>query len=186
MPGYDSSPDYGGPPFSWLRVALACFAIAAIALLLFQCAAGAETRPHREIVGRASVIDGDTFEIRGQRIRFWGVDAPEGRQTCQGGDLTSNRVGRRAADALAGMLGAQTVRCIERDRDRYGRIIAQCYVRNRDIGMDMTRAGWAWDYRQFSGGRYAGAEREARRARRGIWALSCQPPWAWRQSARNR
>ena len=35
------------------------------------------------IVGRASVIDGDTIEIRGTRIRFSGIDAPESRQYLQ-------------------------------------------------------------------------------------------------------
>ena len=34
------------------------------------------------ISGQASVIDGDTVEIRGERIRLVSVDAPESRQTC--------------------------------------------------------------------------------------------------------
>ncbi len=30
-----------------------------------------------DVAGTASVIDGDTLEIHGQRIRFHGIDAPE-------------------------------------------------------------------------------------------------------------
>ena len=38
-----------------------------------------------DVVGSARVIDGDTLEISGQRIRIHGIDAPEGRQTCTRG-----------------------------------------------------------------------------------------------------
>jgi endonuclease YncB( thermonuclease family) len=30
-----------------------------------------------DLIGQASVIDGDTLEIHGSRIRLWGIDAPE-------------------------------------------------------------------------------------------------------------
>ncbi len=35
-----------------------------------------------DVTGTARVIDGDTIEVQGQRIRLHGIDAPEGRQLC--------------------------------------------------------------------------------------------------------
>ncbi len=35
-----------------------------------------------DITGKPRVIDGDTLEIAGERIRLHGVDAPESEQTC--------------------------------------------------------------------------------------------------------
>lgn len=52
------------------------------------------------IIGRASVIDGDTIEISGKRIRLHGVDAPESWQTCEDGDGGTYGCGKEAAFAL--------------------------------------------------------------------------------------
>jgi hypothetical protein len=36
-----------------------------------------------DMVWQASIIDGDTLEIHGTRIRLWGIDAPESNQLCR-------------------------------------------------------------------------------------------------------
>ncbi len=51
------------------------------------------------IIGRASVIDGDTIEIHGERIRFNGIDAPESRQLCQDAQGQDYRCGQVASTA---------------------------------------------------------------------------------------
>ncbi len=61
------------------------------------------------IIGRASVIDGDTLDMQGQRIRLWAVDAPEGRQTCDRAGVTY-RCGQEAANALDRYIGGRPVR----------------------------------------------------------------------------
>lgn len=141
------------------------------------------TRPSlAEIVGRASVIDGDTIEIRHERIRLFGIDAPEGEQRCYRNGKPW-RCGQNSAFALADMIGKAWVRCIEEDKDRYGRTVAVCFLGQKDLNAMMVAAGWALAYRAFSMD-YIQEEREASAAKRGLWQGRFVPPWDWRRGRR--
>lgn len=147
-------------------------------------AAGLMGAAPAEIAGRARVVDGDTFSVGAERIRLWGVDAPEGRQVCQDARGQGYRCGDTAREQLARLIGGQTLRCEVRDRDPYGRAVSRCLSGATDLGEAMVRAGWAVDYVQFSRGAYASAEVEARRARRGLWAGRFETPSTWRAEER--
>ncbi|MCA3700774.1 MAG: thermonuclease family protein [Brevundimonas sp.] len=133
--------------------------------------------------GRATVIDGDTLELHGQRLRLWGIDAPESRQTCERGGETY-RCGQVAANALDRHIAGRPVDCTERDRDRYGRVVVQCSVAGRDIGAWMVRRGYAIRYTAYAGMSYLPEEAAARLARRGLWSGSFDRPWEWRRQRR--
>ena len=134
------------------------------------------------VAGFARVIDGDTLEVGGVRIRLHGIDAPESGQSCRAG---GNRwsCGRDAARALAGRIGGRSIACEERDRDRYGRVVAVCRASGMDLNAWMVAEGWAFAYRRYSNA-YVGEESAARAARRGVWRGEVVPPWEWRKGKR--
>ncbi len=136
--------------------------------------------------GPARVIDGDTIEIGGARIRLQGIDAPEQAQRCATPSGKLWRCGRVATARLIAHLTGRSVSCAGRsprsgiERDRYGRLIARCHVAGDDIGAWMVQSGWAFAYRRYSSD-YSAAEARARQRGLGIWTGAVQPPWDWRQ-----
>jgi endonuclease YncB( thermonuclease family) len=136
--------------------------------------------PQERLTGRAKIIDGDSFEIDGTGVRLFGVDAPEGRQDCTR-DGRPWRCGDAAAAELRRLVGSSTIVCREQDVDSYGRIVARCSNGTTDLAAAMVRAGMAVAYRRYSND-YVDEEREAKAARRGLWAAEFTPPEQWRRS----
>lgn len=138
------------------------------------------------IAGIASVIDGDTIEIHGQRIRFNGIDAPESDQPCDDAKGFRYQCGAKAGAALDEFLAAsRPVHCEFVSWDRYGRYVGNC-ARADGVGVAgwLVENGQALDWPKYSGGAYATQQAIAKTAKRGIWAGSFQAPWEWRTEHR--
>jgi endonuclease YncB( thermonuclease family) len=132
-----------------------------------------------DMTGQASIIDGDTLEIHGTRIRLWGVDAPESDQLCRGEDSLQYRCGAKAANDIDAFITKRPVTCIPISLDQYGRTVASS-VGGVDLGEWLVRNGLALDWPQYSQGRYDAVQREAEHAGRGIWEGSYVEPWLFR------
>ena len=130
------------------------------------------------ISGIAYVIDGDTLRIGGQKIRLFGVDAPETKQVCQYHGQTW-LAGRDAKNWLRERTKGKRVRCRAEKIDHYGRWIAICYLGSYEINAELVRAGWAEAYTEYSL-KYVVQEIQAKNAGVGIWAGHCDRPSKWR------
>lgn len=155
-------------------------------VLLFALAPGLQGLAFgADLIGRPSVVDGDTLVLHGARIRLFGIDAPEGRQLCQDVQGKDYRCGQKAALALADHVGSSLVTCERRDTDRYGRTVAVCYLGSEDIGAWLVSQGWALAYRHYSKD-YVPQEEAAHAAHLGVWAGTFTPPWEWRAAERSK
>jgi endonuclease YncB( thermonuclease family) len=161
----------------------------AATLLWYALEQSHRSRPRRTdfagpIQGLARVIDGDTIEIANNRIRLYGIDAPESGQTCSI-NHRSYRCGESATRALADLVQGHEVRCDPTGVDRYRRKIARCELADSGVRINswLVREGFAVAYRRYSHA-YISDEYIAWAARRGLWAGTFEMPWHFRHEAR--
>jgi endonuclease YncB( thermonuclease family) len=115
-----------------------------------------------------------------------GIDAPE---TSKGKLTPGQAFGRKAEKYLARLVLNKVVDIKGYGSDRYGRILAEIYIDDRNINLEMVKSGYAEIYsgnppRGLYMKEYKKAEDGARSAGQGIWSQGENyiSPALWRKS----
>lgn len=145
------------------------------AFVLFALPVGA----FAEVTGKIRVIDADTIDVAGTRVRLHAIDAPEMDQNCHTKDGVAFACGAWASTQVRNRFEGKLARCTPRDVDQYGRIVAQCQVSGADMGEVIVSEGWAFAFRHY-GMEYDLTEKAAFVAGRGLHGAQVQSPAEFR------
>lgn len=135
-----------------------------------------------DITGTLRVVDADTVEVAGQRIRLHAIDAPELGQGCEtehGQPWTE--CGAWVSHVVAQEFGGAQARCQPLERDRYDRVVARCFVAGEDLGATLVMRGLAFAYVKY-GDDYVVQQADAAAADRGLHAVRVSQPSWYRQT----
>ena len=141
------------------------------------------------IKGKAIVVDGDTIKIKGEQIRFGGIDAPESyyrgkKQTC----IKDNKkffCGQISKDKLIERIGNNSLNCIiEKNKDKYKRSVGECFLKDESLSVFMVRNGYAFDWPYYSKGKFANDQEYAKINKLGFWNMKFEYPWEWKEKIR--
>ena len=145
--------------------------LAIFALGLLWCNAG--------LTDNLKVIDGDTIVLKGEKIRFSGIDTPELKQTCLKGDQKVD-CGMAARQLLVKKIGKAIPKCISEGKDIYKRTLAECFVNGESLSKFLVLSGYAFAYRKYSK-KFIKDEEFAKKNKLGMWAMTFQYPWDFRR-----
>ena len=136
------------------------------------------------VTKKVQVIDGDTIHIGTIKYRLFGIDALEIKQICEK-DNKKIQCGILAKNFLKNKIGDKIPSCIVKDKDRYQRLVAECFINNESLSRFMVREGYAIAYSQYSKD-FIEDEKFAKENKLGIWSMSFQTPSDYRKSLRNK
>jgi len=133
---------------------------------------------------KIQVIDGDTIHIGKLKYRFFGIDAPEIKQICEK-DNIKIQCGVIAKSVLQNKIADKIPECVVKDKDRYQRLVAECFIGKESLSRFMVREGYAVAYSQYSKD-FINDEKYAKENKLGIWSMNFQVPSEYRKSLRNK
>ena len=121
------------------------------------------------------IVDGDTVYTKdGTKIRLHGIDTPERDQP----------YGKQATRALDRLIKTK-IFVLEKDTDRYGRLVAVLYTpEGLNVNLEMVCGGHAWWYERYArfDSDLEDCQESAQEARLGLWEdEDPMPPWVWRR-----
>ena len=128
------------------------------------------------------IIDGDTIELNGERIRFSGIDTPETKpkQICTL-DNIEIFCGNLAAIVLKEKIGNEIVSCErEPEKDFWGRTLGECFINDESLSKFLVRNGYAFAFVKYSK-KYVEDEKHAKKNNLGLWAMEFEYPWDFRK-----
>ncbi|QKX07724.1 hypothetical protein HN014_22250 (plasmid) [Aquimarina sp. TRL1] len=128
------------------------------------------------------VKDGDTVVILDKdnvqhTIRVADIDCPEKNQP----------YGKKAKWFTSDQIYLKTVVVKAKKKDKYGRTIGFILYENKNLSLELLKAGLAWHYKYYSNDKeMARLENIAKNNNKGLWAES-NPinPYNWRKGQRN-
>jgi micrococcal nuclease len=129
-----------------------------------------------------SVLDDDTIEVlhnqHPERVRLSGIDCPEKGQA----------FGNNAKQAASALVFGRDVILQTHGQNKDGRTLGDEFLPDgTHVNHMLVKDGWCWWYRKYAPGNTVleGLEKEAREARKGLWAdPQSVPPWEWRKRSR--
>jgi micrococcal nuclease len=130
------------------------------------------------------VMDCDILEVlhnqRPERVRLWGIDCPE----------KGEGFGTRAKQAASQLAFGKEVTLQTHGHDKYGRMLAEVLLPDgMNLNQELVKQGWCWWYRKYAPGDTVleWLEKEAREAKKGLWAdPQPVPPWEYRKAKRTK
>jgi endonuclease YncB( thermonuclease family) len=160
---------------SWLEIFLKTVAVALIGSMLI------EFSEKDEIRGQVTVIDGDTLEIKHQRIQLYGIDAPEPEQLCYINGQPWD-CGLTATKLLGEKIGDNSISCLikGKDRDDDSQLAGECFIGDRSLNAWLVKEGLAIADRRYSDD-FVPHEFFARKKNIGVYQSNFLKPSIWRQ-----